>query len=189
MASLRRRLRIQLTPHQLLAVCHSLRCSPRCNFLVFGVGNDSRLWLAANAGGRTAFVEDNRDWFDSVRRALPALEGYFVTYPTKVSKWREVLREPGKLRIALPPSVANARWDVLLVDGPAGWHGGAPGRMCSIHAASELAADGADVFVHDCERPVEAACCDLYLKPENLIEEIGAGGAVLRYYRLGKRVR
>ncbi len=187
MANLRRRLAIQLAAGQLLAVCRSLQAKPRCNFLVFGMGNDSPLWLASNRNGRTAFLEDNPAWFDSVGQRFPALEGHLVAYPTRVRQWCEILHDPNKLRMALPPTVANVRWDVVLVDGPAGWHDDAPGRMCSIYAASAFAADDADVFVHDCERPLEASYCDLYLTNENLVEEIGAGAPILRHYRMPRR--
>ena len=184
MESLRRGLAIQLTAGQLLAVNQSLLSKPQCRFLVFGLGNDSILWQTANRNGRTVFLEDNPAWLDSSRRAFPTLESYLLTYPTKLYQWRELLHDPTRLRLALPPSIADTRWDVVLVDGPAGWRSDAPGRMCSIYAASVLAADDADLFVHDCEREVEAAYCDAYLKADNLVEEVGAVRAVMRHYRL-----
>jgi glucuronoxylan 4-O-methyltransferase len=80
----------------------------------------------------------------------------------------------------LPESVERTRWDIVLVDAPEGWDETTPGRMKSIFLASQLVAADGDVFVHDCDRQVERAFCDRFLKPENLFAEVES----LRHYRI-----
>ena len=58
---------------------------------------------------------------------------------------------------------------------------GVPGRMSSIYMASKMIEKGGYVFVHDCEREVERAYVDRFLKEENLISEVW-GRASLRLY-------
>ena len=55
-----------------------------------------------------------------------------------------------------------------------------PGRMKSIYQSSRLISDSGDVFVHDCDRPVEIAYCDRFLKEENLRAEVQK----LRHYHM-----
>ena len=35
-----------------------------CNFLVFGLGHDAVIWKQINHGGRTVFLEDDKNWID-----------------------------------------------------------------------------------------------------------------------------
>jgi hypothetical protein len=83
--------------------------------------------------------------------------------------------------MTLPPAVRRSGWDVILVDGPPGHREDLPGRMKSIYEASRLAAHGAKIFVHDCDRPIEAAFADRYLGPDRRFIEV-SGRALLRGY-------
>ena len=73
------------------------------------------------------------------------------------------------------------RWDVIVVDGPSGYSAFSSGRMKSIYAASQLVAPGGRVFVHDCERPVEAAFASRYLGDGRMFVE-ARGHASLKGY-------
>jgi glucuronoxylan 4-O-methyltransferase len=81
----------------------------------------------------------------------------------------------------LPVELGSRRWDVILVDGPAGYDDTQPGRMKSIYAASRLVAAGGRVFVHDCDRPAERAFTSRYLGDDRLFVE-AKGRATLRGY-------
>jgi glucuronoxylan 4-O-methyltransferase len=145
-----------------------------CDFLVFGVGNDSRLWLEANPQGRTVFLEDSEYWARGARNRLPRIDIRSVQYYTTRSQWRELLAgDPERLTLELPEDVIAGSWDVILVDAPAGFSDECPGRMKSLYMASVLArTGGADVLVHDCDRVVERVYCDHFLGKLTLRREL-----------------
>ena len=153
--------------------------------MIFGLGNDSLFWRRLNKGGVTVFLEDDRDWHQKVIRRSKDLTVFMVNYDTKITDWRMFLEAPSLLHMPLPDPVEKERWDVILVDGPAGWNDQTPGRMKSIFLSSRLAADSGDVFVHDCNREVENAYCNVFLKREALKTEINApDGRLLRHYHM-----
>jgi glucuronoxylan 4-O-methyltransferase len=170
----RRRLGIQLETRELRAVLAALR--PPANLLVFGAGRDSAFWAARNPGGRTAFVEDDPAWIP------PGLEVHRVDYATRRDDWRVLLDAGDRLMLALPAAITGTPWDMVIVDGPAGWRAASPGRMRSLYTASRLVRPGGDVFVHDAERDVERAYLRRYFRDLSLLDEV-AGRAALRHYR------
>ncbi|KAK1274668.1 Glucuronoxylan 4-O-methyltransferase 3 [Acorus gramineus] len=163
------------------------RKSP-CNFLVFGLGHDSLMWSALNHGGRTVFLDEDKTWIDTIKKKFPELESYHVAYDTKVRQADELLElgkqsectalsdvRESKCRLALkglPGMVYEVEWDLIMVDAPTGFMEEAPGRMTAIYTAGMMArmrSEGeTDVFVHDCDRPVEdkftkALLCEGYM--------------------------
>lgn len=157
---------------------------PGCRLLVFGVGKDSCLWLEANAGGRTTFLEDSVKWAEKIGSRLPGIDIRHVEYNTRRSQWREMLeRSPESLFLELPDDVRGERWDVILVDGPASYASFCPGRMRSLSTASVLAHQGreVDVIVHDCNRRLERSFCDRYFEADLLVDEFDR----TRHYRTG----
>jgi glucuronoxylan 4-O-methyltransferase len=173
---------IQITVEELKTIADVLRRRRACNFLVFGLGNDSLFWSKFNHGGKTVFVEDDNEWFSKVLKKNNGLTAYLVDYRTRLTQWEEFLGSPAVFDLDLPEAVRSLQWDVILVDAPAGWYDTAPGRMKSIAAASRLARDSGDVFVHDCDRNIEKIYCDRYLKSENLVAEVGK----LKHFRMNR---
>ena len=154
-----------------------------CDLLVFGVGKDSRLWLRANEGGRTEFVEHEPDWIARTREELPGIRIHQVTYGTRRTRWRRLLGMRDRLFLEdLPNSVLSADWDIIFVDSPQGASRRRPGRMKSIYTASVLAkrSTDVDVFVHDCDRKVERRYSDEFLGPERLVRQT----RTLRHFHL-----
>jgi len=182
---------ILLDDREILLIANAIGEFPQCNLLVFGMGNDSQLWLDINARGRTAFLEDNREWFNRVMETCPAAEACLVSYNTILSQWEEIMDDESRLAMDLPPRINGTRWDVILVDGPSGdlpsyrkRHGvEPPGRMCSIYMSSRLVNKNGYVFVHDCNRIVERVYADRYLYDINLIEQTRTV-TQLRKYRI-----
>lgn len=166
---------MQIGPSQVAAIRRSI--PPQGNLLVWGLGNDSPFWNDITSG-RVAFLEPGvsvanngvdeqsgaNSWFGQIMAKYPWLEAHKVVYTTKISrdfeqyvthgtedKWREEL----DIRLQLPNSVLEERWDVILVDSPAGWQENQPGRFQSIYTSALLASKGTHIFVDDFERDVE----------------------------------
>jgi glucuronoxylan 4-O-methyltransferase len=152
-----------------------------CSLLVFGVGRDSTLWLDANAGGTTVFLEDVEKWADFARGAVPGIVVYDVRYRWRRFLWTLLRRFEASLYMGgVPAEVLETCWDIILVDAPRGtrWH--RPGRMTSVYTASILARrSGGDVFVHDCHRKVERESSDQFLGDDHLVAQAGS----MRHYR------
>jgi hypothetical protein len=65
---------ILLSPFQAQTIGSAiLSRMPGCNLLVFGLGNDTGLWLSLNKTGRTQFLESSEKWIHRTKRQHPAL--------------------------------------------------------------------------------------------------------------------
>lgn len=171
---------IQLSAAELRTIAFTVKRKAPCRFLIFGFGNDAPFWIRLNRRGTTVFLEDNEEWLQKAIRRNPEAAIHPIVYHTLRPQWRALLDAPDRLATKLPESVEQTRWDVILVDAPAGWGDATPGRMKSIYLASRLVAAHGDVFVHDCDREVERVYCDRFLHADNLVAEI----RLLRHYRV-----
>ncbi|NET41544.1 hypothetical protein [Okeania sp. SIO2B3] len=149
------------------------------NFLIFGVGQDSLLWLGVNRGGKTVFLEDDKDWLNQVKVGCEnSIEAYLVEYGTRVYLWKSLLEEYSQgndcLWMVLPEKVLFTKWDFILVDAPAGYSEEKPGRMKSIYMAAKLAmkSGNTDIFIHDCDREVEDIYSDYFFDKGYLINQV-----------------
>ena len=141
---------IILKPGEILLIARSILELPQCNLLVFGVGNDTPLWIEINSKGRTVFLENSSEWLQKIMESCPAAESYLVTYNTKLSEWEQLIDDNARLAIDLPPQITSTQWDVILVDGPSGdlasykkqYGIEPPGRMSSIYMSSLLIRKG-----------------------------------------------
>ncbi|KAK3139548.1 hypothetical protein QOZ80_5AG0384990 [Eleusine coracana subsp. coracana] len=190
------------TPQQTHAeISVSLRVLQRrapCNFLVFGLGHDSPMWAALNAGGRTAFLEEDATWIASIKSKHPDLESHHVAYDTVLTEADALLElrthpactaQPdlaaaaqASCRLALkglPQEFYDVEWDLIMVDAPTGWTPQSPGRMSAIYTAGMAArartpgTGPTDVFVHDVDRPVEDQFSKAFLCEGYLAEQVG----------------
>ncbi len=187
---------IQISAEQMALIVNTIKAHMGgCRFLVFGLGNDSQVWQYMNRRGVTVFLEDSPEWFATVTAKHPNLTAYLVNYGTQLTEWQTRLNEPALLQMPFPPQVEQSEWDVILVDAPAGRAPQYPGRMKSIFASARLITRGSfdwvtdrhtggSIFVHDCERQVEAAYCDRWLGPTHMLAEVRATEGWLRHYRL-----
>ncbi|CAN6381266.1 unnamed protein product [Urochloa humidicola] len=180
---------------------------------------------AAAAAAATAFVTDSAEDADAARRVLrgggrkgtgsAAAVVHRARYRDAASEAWPLLRRAwgspacrrptGAVRgsgchlalTSLPREVLDARWDVVVVDGPSGAAPGEPGRMGAIYTAAAIARAAAaagggggggeaavDVAVHDVDRTVERWYAWEYLCEDNLVAakgrlwhfRVGAGG-------------
>ncbi|WOL11422.1 hypothetical protein Cni_G20184 [Canna indica] len=162
-----------------------LRRRAPCNFLVFGLGRDSRMWAALNPGGTTVFLEEDPEWYELVTKSSPMLRAHHVKYRTRLDEADKLLRgyravtacRPGAadgiagLRknddcplalVGLPREIYEREWDVVMIDAPKGYFAAAPGRMAAAYSAAVMArgrrGEGdTDVYIHDVDRKVEKA--------------------------------
>ena len=161
----------QLSVNEYLLIAETLHKKAPCNMLVFGVGKDSSLWMELNRGGNTVFLEDQESWLESAREQLPGIDAYQVSYRTTRTQWRKLLKNPQALWMELPKSIFERKWDIIFVDAPHGHIKTSPGRMQSIYMAALLAHrdnSRCEVFIHDCDRNVEAAYSDRFFHDEHL---------------------
>ena len=179
---------IQMQVQELRAVVQAIRSRSNCSLLVFGCGNDSTLYESANRDGTTAFIEDDPSWAEKIRPRLKTASVHLIDYKSKLSEWSLLLHRSDRLELDLPEAISGKRWDVILIDGPAGHDNyeqfsgrEAPGRMKSIYMASKLVAPGGCVFVHDCERVVEQSYAEQYLGSSRLFVRV-QGHAMLHGY-------
>jgi len=175
---------IQLTARQLKAIANTVKGKAPCNLLVFGLGYDSLFWVRLNRGGKTVFLEDQEDWFRKITGLSSEIDAFLIRYHTRRTDWKMLLESPKSLDMPLPDEISKEKWDVILVDGPAGHKDHDPGRMKSIYLASRQIRDSGDVFIHDTDREIEDHCCKQFFRDEDLIGEIKEPVGYLRHYRV-----
>ncbi|THF96276.1 hypothetical protein TEA_018174 [Camellia sinensis var. sinensis] len=192
----------QQTLKEISVTAKVLRKRSPCNFLVFGLGHDSLMWSALNHGGHTVFLEEDESWIAQIKLSFATLESYHVTYNNKVSQ-ADALMEVGKgsectkvvqtrsskCQLALkglPDEVYEVKWDLIMVDGPTGYHEEAPGRMSAIYTAGMMARNREDdgesthVFVHDVDRDVEDKFSRVFLCDGYVMKQEGR----LRHFKI-----
>ncbi len=173
---------IQLSTSQLLLITKTIISQKNCSLLIFGLGNDSLFWHHINNQGNTLFLEDNNFWLEKVTARNREIKAININYNTKRKQWRYLLENPKLLEIDLPAEIKNEKWDIILVDAPAGYADDTPGRMMSIYISHKLVKPGKHVFVHDCNREVEDIYSLKFLGKENLKQEIRASIGYLRHF-------
>jgi len=139
------------------------------NMLVFGIGNDTDLWLKLNS--EVVFIEHSGDWAKTYRNRADVID---YDYWTKMWDAKKILGgNHAKLYMdKLPSRVKDTHWGMIFVDAPTGYSTlrsrNCPGRFQSIYTASQMSADY--IVVHDYDRRIEKTCCDLWLgKPDEIV--------------------
>jgi hypothetical protein len=157
--------KIQLSPFQTQLIGAAIRSrAPGCRLLVFGAGYDTKLWMALNRDGHTHVLEASTDWLEVVRADNPGLSIELLP-PHELNVASSLEMNIEAMRQHRPPSkLADQPWDVILIDGPRGYHPKDPGRAVYIAWASHLAGPATHIFVDDYERPLEAKFADGLLR-------------------------
>jgi hypothetical protein len=181
---------MQISPAQIEVIGSAvLARSPGCRLLVFGVGRDAALWLALNSAGETLFVEDQPPFAARAPRGARIEMVDFAAHASVGSSLALGVRALDA--VPLPPWLSNESFDVILVDGPAGFHMDDPGRALAIRWASRLMTRETHVFVDDYNRAVERHFTDLLLRHDNppcveVAHEREAGKVML--WRIGRSI-
>ncbi|KAI3799273.1 hypothetical protein L1987_34566 [Smallanthus sonchifolius] len=164
-----------------------------CNLVIFGIGHESLMWASLNPRGTTLFLEDDLNSVHKILNDAPSLRVQHISYATQLSDADYLLTSyktspkclppqvylkgntPCKLALSsLPEEVYKREWDAIIIDGPKGYYGEAPGRMAAIFSAAVMArgrgrAGYTHVFVHDVNRKVEKEYAEEFLCKNNLV--------------------
>jgi uncharacterized protein (TIGR01627 family) len=165
-----------------------------CNLLIFGLGRDSELWLDVNKNGKTIFLEDNPDWINIIKNQMYNLgidiDIRHITYDDVGYDADKLLDEykSGKnnLTLNLFEDIRETKWDIIIVDAPAGYGKDMPCRMKSIYESYNLSnkTSNVDIIVHDAERIIEKLYTDYFFKDYNHLKTIDDNQhGVLQHYR------
>ncbi|MCC7276074.1 MAG: hypothetical protein IT561_25630 [Alphaproteobacteria bacterium] len=161
----------------------------RANLLIFGYGRDTEYWATLNHAGRTLVVEDDPEWLAEAGRSGGGFTLVEHAYPTTVGATAGLdlaCHEATLDRHALPRGVAAHDWDLVIIDGPAGYDDAKPGRALPIHWAGRRIAQAAHVFVDDCERPLERRYCRHYLVGAGRGVVLPSHGQARMFWRFGR---
>jgi uncharacterized protein (TIGR01627 family) len=172
-----------MSEHQYMNIGYIMTALTPCNILIFGLGEDSYLWNSLNNGGRTVFIEDNKEWISKFDNS--GLEIINITYSTFVGDHEKINFNSEYLDLKLPDDIESIEWDMIIVDAPLG-HGPpgrpykGPGRMQSIFKAYQLLKDGGICVIDDMKRLVEQRYALHYFGQENLINVIEGKVAIFK---------
>ncbi|PWA70992.1 IRX15/IRX15L/IGXM, Polysaccharide biosynthesis domain protein [Artemisia annua] len=187
------------TAHQTLpeikVIADVIQSLAPCNLLVFGINHESLMWASLNPRGTTLFLEDDINLVQKILNDAPSLRVHRTTYETQLvdadyllSSYKTNpkclppyvnLKGNTRCKLALsklPEEVYRREWDAIIIDGPKGYYGEAPGRMGAIFSAAVMArgrerVGDTHVFVHDVNRKVEKMYAEEFLCRNYLVTE------------------
>lgn len=155
-------LNIQLSRFQAQAISMAITSRPKCNLLVFGVGNDSLLWKDINSKGKTVFLETSAEWMATVKEWDQSLDCRLLEcYDLTVKKSLE--SNVDLSAYDMPSVFSEAEWDVILIDAPPGYKDSDPRRALAIYWSSKASSSSTHIFVDDYERPLESMYADKFI--------------------------
>ena len=150
---------IQLSPNTLNDVLSVLNITTK--LLVFGLGYDSNLWYYT---ADTYFVEDNQQYIDLNNHInTDHIIKYNYENITVAQSFHLTMEEIE--RYPIPAKLLELKpFDVILIDGPAGYNNSLPGRLLPIYwSAFKLSQPGTIIFIDDINRPLESYCKNKFL--------------------------
>lgn len=181
----------QMTRYEYKFISDIVHSIDKCNFLIFGTGRDSKLWIQSNKNGRTVFLEPDQHWISTAAGANSGIEVHHIKYDTRPDEYLNLFFQYKKTGTFpkvpyINNNIVNTNWDVILIDSPVG---AVNGRMSSIYLANQLATKSNNethVFLHDAHRDIETLYGHLFLLPgAKLVEEHNSNTnefSLLNYY-------
>ena len=148
-----------------------------CNILVFGLGNDSNIWHHSNKHGYTLFVEDDIEWIENIKKSNEYLSILEYKYKTTVEESIKKINDSTYLnKFKIPNEIKMVEWDIIIIDGPAGYTKEQPGRAIPIYWASQISTNNTFIFIDDSKRNLESKLITKYIgRTSNTIELEGRG--------------
>lgn len=131
--------------------------------LVFGLGYDSELWYNAT-NNNTFFVENNQTYID-LNKNIP--KNHIIKYDYKNITVKDSFDMSDEKLNAynIPKELLDlAPFDIIIIDGPAGYSDNRPGRLLPIYwSKNYLSKPGSIFYVDDSRRSLEAHCINRFL--------------------------
>ena len=152
----------QMSLHEYVEITHVINQRSPCNVLIYGLGNDSDLYMKINPEGNNIFVETDREWIQKASKKVPVDNIIHHVFQTSV---KQSLENKCTSTYILSNYLHLYDWNVIIVDGPRGWRNDMMGREIPIRESSYILKNinsSVDVFVHDVDRPLEKMACDIY---------------------------
>lgn len=145
---------------QVFHVFRKLNKAPK--MLVFGLGYDSKLWYHGN-NGNTFFIEDNDEYISLGKKSIPSDHIFKYNYDT-TCRTSMRLTDSQIREFKIPTEIARLTpFDIIIIDGPAGWRQDAPGRLIPIYWSTLLSKPGTIIYVDDSDRNLEKYCIEKFL--------------------------
>ena len=141
--------------------------NPNPKMLVFGLGHDSLMWHKATHGN-TYFIEDNQEYIDLVKNTIPSDRIFKYNYLECGFNTNLCLKMTSKYvekHAPSPPAeiLRKAPYDIILIDGPAGFKPSSPGRLLPFYWSSVLlSGNNTIIYADDANRPLERHCINVY---------------------------
>lgn len=127
--------------------------------LVFGLGYDSELWYNLT-NKNTLFIENN---YEYIKLNKNINSNNIIYYDYKNITVEKSLKNINKQFIdsfSIPQKILdNAPYDIILIDGPAGFNSECPGRLLPCYwSKNYLSKENTLIYVDDANRPLEHKC-------------------------------
>ena len=134
---------------------------PDTKLLIFGLGYDSKMWYEGN-NKNTYFVEDNKKYIDLNKNDIPMDNIIQYNYDTLVSTSLNLTNKDiikyevnSKLKTLAP-------FDIIIIDGPAGFSHNSPGRLIPCYWSTLLSKKGTIIYIDDANRKLENHCINKF---------------------------
>lgn len=124
--------------------------------LVFGLGYDSELWYNCT-NKNTVFIENNQTYIDLCKN-IPNNNIIYYRYPADVTVKNSFrLKDETICNYKIPDNILEqGPFDIIIVDGPAGYDDTCPGRLLPIFwSKTILSKPGTIIYIDDASRPLE----------------------------------
>lgn len=147
---------IQLSNNSINQILLTLNLTTK--FLVFGLGYDSEIWYNV---ANTYFIEDTLEYIN-LNKNIDLSHIMYHKYENINVKNSFNIYDIEKYPI--PKKLLElSPFDVILIDGPAGYNDNLPGRLLpSYWAANKLSRHGTIIFMDDVDRKLEKYCIERF---------------------------
>jgi hypothetical protein len=138
---------------------------PHTKMLVFGLGYDSKMWYFGN-NKNTWFVENKDAYIKLNEKDIPATNIIKYDYVGITCENSVSLTDKEISNFVCPPKLLQeGPFDIIIIDGPEGYHATKPGRLIPCYWSSKfLSKPGTIIYVDDSKRNVETYCVQKYFK-------------------------
>lgn len=154
-------------------IINNINNTKNLKMLVFGLGYDSKLWYNSTKGN-TFFVENNKDYIELNKDHIPSSNIIYYDYKNITVDSSFNISEKDVDNFVMPNELRKLDpFDIIIIDGPAGWYPTAPGRLLPIYWSSKfLCKQNTLIYIDDSNRKLEKYCIDKYLSNDSKYKQI-----------------